>query len=285
MTADDWSSSLRIEETYRSTLQRLMDRFLSFLPADLVDPFDILTALQDFVTTDTFRETAYAAASRMVTSLRVESARTWREAASESSRGRMIYEALQREMQGPTGARMLQIVNENARLISTFPLDISAQVANFIKTEAQKGRRASDIADDLKEQFPGVSRGRINLIARTETSKASTALTRTRAEYLNLPWYQWVTSKDARVRLSHRRMDGTIIAWAEPASPEALVGEKRAPAPYAPGDIYNCRCYAKPLMNLDRISWPALVYVGGQIQMMTRFEFERIAAVEVRRAA
>ena len=120
-----------------------------------------------------------------------------------------------------------------------------------------------------------ISKSRISLIARTESSKASTALTEARAESLNLPWYVWRTSKDARVRSSHRHMDGVLIAWAEAPSPEALKGLKSY-GTYQAGNTFNCRCYPEPLIYLDQVSWPHKVYHNGTIREMTRSAFKKI---------
>ena len=122
----------------------------------------------------------------------------------------------------------------------------------------------------------------IQLIARTETSKTSTALTRARSEELHLPAYVWRTSKDGRVRPSHRLMDGVICFWNDPPAPEALLGIKSTLGHYCCGDAPNDRCYPEPLLRLDAVSWPHKVFAGGSIQSMTRAAFAGVAGSEVR---
>jgi SPP1 gp7 family putative phage head morphogenesis protein len=256
----------------------LVDRFSRVLDSLVItDPYEIIEALTSYVTrTPAFRDLARSAASRMVTGLMHDGARSWREAARSGMRGRDIYAALRNELKGPVGIRVQQLVDENAELISTFPDAMASRVNTFIERESQKGRRAEAIARDLQEQFPDVSRSRINLIARTETSKASTALTRSRAESLGLDWYVWRTSKDARVRDSHEIMDRVLVNWNDPPSPEALNDEK-SHGNYHAGNIFNCRCYPAPVIDLGRVKWPSKVYTGGQIQQMTRARFERMS--------
>jgi SPP1 gp7 family putative phage head morphogenesis protein len=247
---------------------------------------DFLNHLNSFCNSSYFKEEINNMASRMITGLAVDNAKTWREAASQSMRGRQIYEALQNEMQGPIGAAMHNMAIENARLISTFADDLQYKVAKFIREETLKGRRAASIASDLIDQYPGFTKARINLIARTETSKASTELTRARAEQYGLSWYIWRASHDQRTRFSHRLMDKVLCNWNDPPNPEELNHEKKPYSNYAPGETFQCRCYPAPVINPTWLTWPAKVYYGGRIQYMTLAEFKRIAGMEeLQRAA
>lgn len=202
--------------------------------------------------------------------------KTWRQAARESHNGRAIYEALRNELQGPIGGVVASQINRNAEIIKSLPLDVARQVTSYISDESIRGRRASAIVEDLQRKFPDMTRKKAALIARTETSKTSTALTRARAESVGIPSYVWRTSEDSRVRDSHEIMNGVIVFWRDPPSPERLLGKKNPPAPYHAGDIYNCRCYCQPVVNLDYVKWPCKVYVGGVITKMTRLQFERL---------
>jgi uncharacterized protein with gpF-like domain len=195
----------------------------------------------------------------MVTMLKMDGAKSWREAASQSSKGRIIFNALKNEMHGPVGDTIRNLVHENAKLISTMPLNLAEQATTFITEESQKGRRADDITQDLIKQFPHVSEVNIRRIARTEVSKASTALTQARSQFIGAGWYTWQTSRDIRVRASHKflgRDGGVLINWNNPPSPEELVGEKSYGA------------------------WPHLVYFNGQVKTMTRHQFSLIAGME-----
>jgi hypothetical protein len=72
-------------------------------------------------------------------------------------------------------------------------------------------------------------------------------------------------------------MEGVLVCWNNPPSPEMLIGEKNV-GYYHAGNIYNCRCYPEVVIKLDFISWPHKVYYNGTIQTMTRKQFETIAA-------
>ncbi|WP_169793469.1 phage head morphogenesis protein [Alicyclobacillus sendaiensis] len=218
---------------------------------------------------------AEAAAMKMVTHLFTDAGRTWRQAAKVNSQGRMIYEALQRELQGPLGGAVVAQVRRNAELIRSVPADIAREMTEHIMRRSFEGLRASDIAQELLSLYPHISEVKANLIARTETNKTATALTQSRSEILGIRWYRWRTSEDARVRESHRIMDKVLVAWDDPPSPEELAHE-RSYGHYHAGCIFNCRCYPEPLIDLDFVQWPCKVYRNGAIRLMTRKEFEAI---------
>lgn len=214
---------------------------------------------------------------KMVTSLFSDSGKTWRQAARTNSKGKGIYEALKNELNGPIGKAINEQVKRNAKLIKSMPKSIRPQITNFIKEETQKGRRSENIAQDLLNKIPQMYESKAKVIARTEVSKTSTALTKARCDSLGVPIYIWRTSKDQRVRSSHDIMDDVIIFWDDPPSPEKLDGEKSI-GKYHAGNIYNCRCYPEPVIRLNFISWPHKVYYKGQIQTMTRSQFESISS-------
>jgi len=244
---------------------------------DSDEPSEIINALREFAESRDFALYAQAEATKIVTHLFTDAGRTWRQAAKVNSQGRMLYEAMQRELKGPLGAAMRHEIERNANIIRSLPLDVSKRVTEHIMSQSLSGIRASDIARQILDYFPEASKSRADLIARTETSKTATALTKTRSELLGIDWYVWRTSEDSRVRGSHKIMDGVMVKWSGPPSPEQLDGEKKSLGHYHAGDIFNCRCYPEPVIDLDLITWPAKVYYGGSIQRMTRKQFERIA--------
>jgi SPP1 gp7 family putative phage head morphogenesis protein len=215
-------------------------------------------------------------AKRMIFHTQKTNWRTWREAASRSSRAPMLYKLLEAEMQGATGARVHQLVRENAKLISSLPLAAATTLTDEIAKAQQSGARPKTVAKMAQKRFPELLRSRTHLISRTETAKASTALTQARCERLNVEWYQWETSQDQRTRKSHKHMDGVIVPWGHAPSPELLVGEK-SQGNYQAGEIYNCRCVVIPILTLDDIQFPARVYWNGRITTMTKPQFKKIA--------
>lgn len=214
---------------------------------------------------------------KMVTGLFADGGKTWREAARANSKGKFIYDILKNELRGPIGSAVNFEIQRNAELIKSIPKDVSSDVTKYIAEEAFKGRRATDIAKDLQKDIPGMFESKAKLIARTEVSKTSTALTKARCENMRINWYRWRTCEDQRVRNSHEHMEGVLVSWSDPPSPEKLINKKFV-GYYHAGNIYNCRCYPEPVVTLDFIKWPCKVYYQGRIQTMTRIEFDKIAA-------
>jgi Phage Mu protein F like protein len=267
----DFRPPLRAEQEYARVLWEGLRRVVEEsnrrgIPVMLLNSAEFLTRY------------AAQAATRMITGLLFGNARTWREAAAEAGQGRRIYQALHRDMAGPLGYRVRQLIREQADLISSFPNSIARRaVAAEAAAQYTEGGRAEPLARTLTT----LARPRARLIARTQISKASTALTRARSEELSIPAYVWETSQDARVRDSHKLLQGVIVFWQDAPSPEALAHIHSSLGHYHAGDAPNDRCYPAPLMTLDQVRWPHKVYWGNKIQMMTRVTFQQLYARRV----
>jgi SPP1 gp7 family putative phage head morphogenesis protein len=78
---------------------------------------------------------------------------------------------------------------------------------------------------------------RVKFIARDQVAKANAALVQQRQTLLGVDQYIWSTSKDERVRDSHKSKEGKKYSW---DSPPADTGH--------PGEDYQCRCVAIPIL-------------------------------------
>jgi SPP1 gp7 family putative phage head morphogenesis protein len=273
MPEPDWTPRRRIEQEYRSLILRLLDQYLSLPEAATLG--EIVAALADWARVSALLERAATGiAARMVTQVKARNARSWREAARKGGRGPEVYAALRREMETEVGDRVQELVRANAALISSIPEEIREQANLEISRMEEEGLRPEEIAGYLQARVPELTRSRAQLIARTETGKSVTALTRARSEELGIDWFEWATSRDERVRPSHRKMQGVLASWNDLPSPERLIGEKSV-GTYGPGEIWNCRCSAWPILRLSNLSWPKKVYADGRIRSMTRAAFAR----------
>ncbi len=262
----------RIEIDYGRSIQKLLVRHLPSLEDATAD--EILEALNNLVANETLLERfARVMSARMVTAVSRTNARSWRQAAMQSTKGRAIYEALKQEMRGPTGDRVRAIVAENARLISSIPSAIREHINNEIATMTQEGLRPEAVERHLRERITELTKSRARLIARTEVGKSELALTQARSEDLGIEYFVWKTSSDVRVRQSHRVFEDVLCTWKDLPSPERMAHEPNAPAPYGPGGVWNCRCIALPVVSLDTISWPCKVYTHNSITRMGRAQF------------
>ena len=215
-------------------------------------------------------------AANMVRWVNIRNARTWREAAARSQRSQMLFRMMQKEMQGPVGVKVGQLVAENAVLIRSVPLDAATMLTREVLRLQQRGARPKTIERAMRARLPVLSRNRARLIARRESAKASAALTEARADNLGLHWYLWRTSEDQRVRKSHRNLDGVLVRYEKPPQPEKLVHEHSTLGTGNAGEFPNCRCTQIVLLDPADVTWPRRVYWNGKIQMMTKTQFMRI---------
>lgn len=276
MKPEGWQAKRRIEQDYDRAIRRLIDKSWE-IAEDKSNPFDLVDVIRRLIRSKLFSEYATAVARKMITQTFYDTARTWRQAAKGGSQGRMIYETLRNEMQGPVGDTVYALIERNAKIIRSQPFSIAEQLTKYIQAETFKGNRHEQIAQELLVKFPQITAKKAAVIARTEASKAHTALIQARADQLGLAWYIWSTSQDARVRNSHAHMEGVLCRFDTPPSPELLAGERNVGA-YNAGEIYNCRCYPEPLIDINDVSWPRKVLYGGKIITMTKKQFKKVAA-------
>lgn len=232
--------------------------------------------LLEFGDSRKFEEAARRVAAQMVTGLSRVNYRNWRESAFKSGHGRNLYLGLKQELAETSVKQTLErIAAENARLIRSIPQNVAREVTAHAMKAYGEGKRAPEVAKELRRLAPKLTESKIKLISRTEIGRAESAITETRSLELGLPFYVWTTSQDQRVRESHRKMSGVIVPWADPPSPEALIGEKSTLGRYHCGASPNCRCLSLSLVSLDEVSWPHKLYSNGSIRMITRADFQR----------
>lgn len=276
MKKDDWKTTRIIQDSFLDTLGKLNELFNFIATSSGNDRDKYNEQMRNFQNSEPFNSFVYSAVRRMVTPLAIQNMKTWRKAAKKSTKNPYLYKLLMREINNGLKNDINIQIEENANLIKTLPTDVAKKVTKDIEEMALKGMRASEIAKVIREQTDKHSRASAKLIARTEVSKTTTALTKARCDNLDLHWYVWRTAEDGdRVRKSHRIMEGVLVNWNEPPSPEALAGEKSV-GNYHAGNIWNCRCYPEPLIEIDDISWPHKVYTNGKIQTMGKMQFEQM---------
>jgi len=268
---------LRFELEYARELNRLLANFLVFpSSANMQEINQRMTeykAMAEFL--EQFADTL---ATSMITQLANRNAISWRQAATQASQGKTIYQMLKQEIAGDKELYLHRLIAENATYIKTLPSSIAELVSQHIQREQMAGLRSSEIIKTLPGAVHRLKRFEIERLARTEVAKADTAITRVRSESLGLAWYQWETANDARVRQAHRYMDAVLVAWNDPPAPEALIGMK-SEGHYNAGNIYNCRCVALPLVTLSQVSWPARVYFQGRISRLTQYKFALMSSL------
>jgi SPP1 gp7 family putative phage head morphogenesis protein len=238
---------------------------------------DVLTSLQDYA--NNLYEWGNKFVHKMVYNLNEDDKKQW---LSHSTR--MSASLRQRIETLPLEPLMRQYMEANVGLIQSMPLKAAQKVQELILENLKTGQyRAEGLVDQIMH-IGNVTKNRAKLIARTETSRISTGLTKIRSDYLGVGFYIWRTSQDARVRSSHAHMSNVIVSWNDPPSPEALIG-KKSHGHYHAGETFNCRCFARPIVRISDVTWPSKIYMNGRIQRILKGEFIELSHGKVPLAA
>ena len=271
-----WKVGLNVEFSFLRSLNTLVSVFRQICKETKENQIEYKQRMQKLQNSTEYQNYIENSVRRMVTPLAVQNMATWREAARKASKNPLFYTNLVREVNEGLKLDIESQIRNNAELIRTLPTDVAEKTLFDVEKYALQGLRASEIAQKIEKYTVQHSRASAKLIARTEVSKTTTALTRARCENLGLRWYVWRTALDGdRVRKSHRNMEGVLVNWNDPPSPERLVGEKDV-GNYHAGNIWNCRCYTEPLLEPDDVKWPHRVYAQGKIQSMAKQKFLEI---------
>lgn len=123
----------------------------------------------------------------------------------------------------------------NIRLVENAARVYAQSVREIFESPNSFGLGVDDLRQQLLERGD-VSESRAELIARDQTLKLNGDITQARQENAGVTSYVWSTSHDERVRDTHAELDGQEFDWASP------------PEPGHPGDDYQCRCVALPVI-------------------------------------
>ena len=273
LSAKSWNKQKAVERRVAANLQTLTNHVARIAKKHNTLE-EITAAIAALTESPSWEKYAFSQAVQMVKMISVENARTWREAARRGQNSYKIYQALKAEI--THNAAFVRIIKSNADLIGSLPDDVARHVTKHAATQAVKGLRAESFISHIKKAAPQLSNSIVQLIARTETAKTQAAITQVRAQQVGIQYYVWRTAEDQRVRSSHKHMNGVICQYSSPPSPEALKGEENV-GYYGPGEIWNCRCYAEPVIDPEYLPNSVKVVKGGQMVRMTRKQFEQIS--------
>lgn len=156
---------------------------------------------------------------------------------------RTTREGLQKQVERLTGQSLWlgvhstslldAFVKEHTSLIKSVKRQHLEKIGLAIKRGIREGRLQKDIARGISAQT-SIEKRRAQLIARNAPLQYSGALTKHHQMSAGIKSYIWQSSRDERVRDSHRRLDGEIFDW-----------NSRRPHPRSE---VNCRCDAVPLL-------------------------------------
>lgn len=274
-SSPEFSATKRLEQDYGRAIKQLLGRFYKPQFGEGIDSW--LRRIQGASAVD---EATEFLASIMVRWSSANNSRTWRAAAAKATNSGQLYGLLRSELsQQPTGAALTRLVRENAQLISGVPSYAAQHLRNEIVAAQQAGARPETIRKLVNTRFPQLIRNRVNMISRTEPSKASAHLTQARAQHMGLDWYIWRTSEDVRVRKSHEKLDGVLVSYSNPPDPDRLIGKRSSLGHYHAGEAPYCRCTQIVPLSLQDIKFPRRVYWRARIQTMLLNDFRKIASL------
>lgn len=127
--------------------------------------------------------------------------------------------------------------SQNAQLITSLPDQELERVSGIVERGLQEGKSYKDVAKEIKNSF-GITDRRAKLIARDQTKKLNSSLTKLRQQELGVEEYIWQTVQDERVRATHKANNGKKFRWDDPPK---VTGH--------PGNDVNCRCIARPVLD------------------------------------
>jgi SPP1 gp7 family putative phage head morphogenesis protein len=142
------------------------------------------------------------------------------------------------------------LLQQQVDLITSLPSEAAQRVQQksleSMETGSRYPERGEEIEELLRQTRPEATeewlKNRATLIARTETARAASVLTQARAQHIGSENYIWKTAGDARVRQSHRVLNGTSQKWDDPPLSDPPDHHSH------PGQIWNCRCVALPII-------------------------------------
>ncbi len=151
-------------------------------------------------------------------------------------------------------------VERNAALIKDIPEQSLSRLETKLRTRIEAGDSLAKVTATVQSELK-VAKNRAKLIARDQTNKFMGKLTELRQTALGVEEYIWSTSRDERVRPTHRANQGKKIKWSDPPS-----------ATGHPGHDINCRCVAIPVLedfkpgrNIKTVSNLGTALVGAAI--------------------
>lgn len=133
--------------------------------------------------------------------------------------------------------------------------EISDSIVSQIKESIDQGFSEAEtiqgITDRIDDIFDFSVKGRANRIARTEMLSASNAGSFNAMKQTGVEKKEWLTSRDSKVRDTHKAMNGQTVKLDEPfLSPSGVKLQYPGdPSAGAASEIINCRCTPLPVIE------------------------------------
>jgi len=151
-----------------------------------------------------------------------------------------------RSIPKPATEMLKASVTENVALIRSIPEQYFLDVQGAVMRNIQRGDGTAGVLREI-ERVGGVATRRAELIARDQVSKATSALNAARMKGLGVRKFEWIHSGGGKEpRKLHQRMSGNIYSLDDPPVIDERTGERGLP-----GQLINCRCVMRPVLEFD----------------------------------
>lgn len=134
---------------------------------------------------------------------------------------------------------MRENTKKNVSYITNIRDDYTEKIENIIFEGVENGNSHKTIREQLEEQID-MSRNRAEFIAVDQAGSLFGQMTARRHQDMGVMKFKWRTSKDERVRKSHKVLENKVFSYDDP--PEVGL----------PGTDFRCRCIAIPIFNDER---------------------------------
>jgi len=142
---------------------------------------------------------------------------------------------------GQSAAEVQLGVDRSVGLITTLSQEMSARLGKEIMKGISEGRDDFSLRKYILEEASGYPEWRAKLIARDQTGKLFSGLSKVRQQDVGITQYRWRTVGDGAVRPTHAALSNTLQEWSSPPD----VGH--------PGEDIQCRCVADPVLETARL--------------------------------
>lgn len=145
---------------------------------------------------------------------------------------------------------------QSAKISAEYTTNLNRYIKDFTEKEilelrqkiakaAVSGNRHENMISVIQKSY-GVTQRKAKFLARQETSLMMTKFKETRYLDAGVSEYKWgcvAGSKAHPVRRIHKALEGKIFSWKNPPITDQKGNRNN------PGEDYNCRCFAKPILK------------------------------------
>ncbi len=131
-------------------------------------------------------------------------------------------------------------VVENVSYITKIQDEYIEKIEEIIETGVKGGTNPKIIRNQLVERI-GMTENRAQFIAVDQAGSILGQMTAQRHQDIGIERFTWLTSKDERVRETHKELNNKVFAYSDPPTVGGRV--------VLPGEDFRCRCVAIPVFD------------------------------------